>query len=150
MITPAGYCEKELCSRGLQRRGKGYATQEGNGIDALSDQRISRIPERRPIYHGRRDNISIGVANNVVWSEKNDIAVPGRRGVHCIVMDVGVFKWMEVVGISNTQVQMAVGRVSLGEVVVQHWAQGRSQQSHNCQKNQQWGRQLFQGVVQYS
>ena len=65
-----------------------------------------------------------------------------------MVVNVGMLKRMGVLRAAGAKVEMAVSRVTLGKVVVQHRPQGRRQQRHNRQQGQRLRRRSLQSADQ--
>ena len=62
----------------------------------------------------------MSVARAVVWGEEDYVFVTGNRRIQLVVVNVGMLKGVGMLRANGARIQMAVGRVALGKVMVQH------------------------------
>ena len=125
-----------------------YAPQQNREIAAFAGQRSAIAPEDGLRHQRGSGDVRLSVARSVVRGEEDDVCVPCGRSVHRVVVDVGMLEWVAVFPVSSVQEQVPVGRVTLGEVMVNHRPQGGQQQDCNCQHRQRLHSQSLQRVVQ--
>ena len=122
--------------------------QGGCDIPAFQERHVSAVGKA-----GRRQlcsdgNVGAGVSRPIMRGKIRYATINGRRRIHRVVMDVGMFKGMGMIRPGSAKVHMAVGRVALRVVVVQHRAHSSGQQRRHGQQRKQLGSQVFQGAVQ--